>query len=64
MIVQIEQDEDGKLESITFVVGGTGEDLKAKVKAWLRVKYPTLTLDQFLGKIRSMDDHQIRMEAP
>lgn len=64
MIVQITQDEDGKLESITFIAGATGEDLKDKVKAWLRVKYPTLTLEQFLGKIAFMDDRQIRMEAP
>jgi hypothetical protein len=64
MIVQLQQDETGKLESITFIVSSTGEDLKQKAKQWLKAKYPTLALEQFLGKIRSMDDNQIRMDAP
>ena len=64
MIVQIEQDETGKVLSIGFIAGGTGEDLRGKAKAWLKAKYPKLTVDQLLTLITAMDDHQIRIQAP
>jgi hypothetical protein len=65
MIIQIQQDEDGKTDSITFIAEGENPALlKQKAKQWLKTKYSTLTLDDFMGKIRSMDDHQIRMDAP
>ena len=65
MIIQLQQDETDKLGSITFIALGENPSLlKQKAKQWLKAKYPTLTLDDFLGKIQSMDDHQIRMEAP
>jgi len=65
MIIQIQQDETDRLGSITFIAEGENPALlKQKAKQWLKTKYPTLTLDDFMGKIRSMDDHQIRMDAP